>query len=249
MKRSKLFLAMLALCLLGSSAHAGDIMKAVIPSGTPFGVPCCNFVFGEVAQKVNVSSSFTITNLSTLSPIVYSVTTSAPFSVTPGSGTLFPGKSVTVTVALNSASASLGAVNKQVLIVAKTPTQIQTISNWFASATIVPFEPDLSFTFSGAPGFSSSGANKTVVSLALKISNQRNLAPSNPCHGTVFLGNTNVATFDIAGITAGQSRASFASFETAKTGSQTIRVQIDSDNKNTELHEDNNEQSETVTIP
>jgi hypothetical protein len=249
---NKLFFTLCIFVVFGTCRlEAVDLIKAQL-TPSQFGFPCCLFDFKEVAQGVNVSASFTVKNLSTLLPVSVTAKTADPFRInnqTQLQISIAPAATANFTLLLNGANTQPGPVNQLVKITAVRTGITQAIQDWTARATIVGRVSDLTCSTVVTKKAAASG-NKTNITLSITLRNQINLLKSAACEGKVSIGNTQVLTIpDLPVVGSGSSASKTVTFETSKTGAQTIRVQIDTNNVNTELHEDNNECSTQVTLP
>jgi hypothetical protein len=249
---NKLIFALCIFSVFGSyRLEAADLIKAQL-TPSQFGFPCCLFDFKEVAQGVNVSAAFTVKNLSSLLPVSITAKTSDPFRInnqTQVQITIPPSTTSNFTLVLNGANSQSGPVNQLVKITAVRTGITQAIPDWQARATIVGRVSDLTCSTVVTKKAASSG-NKTNITLTITLKNQINLLKSAACEGKVSIGNTPVLTIpDLPVVGSGNSASKTVTFETSKTGAQTIRVQVDTNNVNTELHEDNNECSTQVSLP
>jgi hypothetical protein len=198
------------------------------------------FQFGKVTQGIEASEQFTITNLSSLERVAFTITTSPPFAAKPAQGGLLPKQRIPISITI--LSQTLGTVTKPLEIRVVRGSETQTITGWTLEATVTPNQPDLVvFTVTVVDVTREGSPPRTELAIDIQF---RNLGtkPTSAFQYTVSLDSKVEFSDRVSGpIAAGGFFTALAGFETTKTGpGHVITVEADSNHEIEELNEGNN---------
>lgn len=186
------------------------------------------------------------------SPETYTTHTSGVFEAQPFSANINPGQTQLITVVAGQVPSS-GTVTGNVDVKLQRTGETRTVQ----VKTNIVGKPDLLASIVAVKVFPrSSGETETTIQVTFAVKNV-GFVQSVPCQGKITLNNDKVVDLAIPEIGPGSVQVGGGAiggtvtqvFKTTFTGSGTLKVKLDTDDKNVEPDENNNVAAKDISIP